>query len=100
MTDVMQFKEVKQLLWDSVNTIILHEGTDTEYELNLKNANPELKLLRAIFNSEDLDALPVDGIMTDEFGFALSVPYTPTTFTAISELAKRYGLRIKKTTFM
>lgn len=100
MQTVKRFDGIKELLWDSVDAIIVHEGTDTEYELNLKLAKPEVKLLRAIFNSEDLDALTVDGIMVSETGFILSAPFTAENIGIITTLSNKYNIRIKKTTFM
>lgn len=97
---VKRFGEIKPLLCDSVDTIVVHENIDTEYELNLKTLKPEAKLVRAIFHQDDLDKLTVDGIMVSETGFILSAPFTAENMVILATLSHNYNIRIKKTTIL
>ena len=100
MNTVKRFNEIKDLLWDSLDAIVVSENGNTEFRLDLKSALPEVRLVRAMFLTDDLGELTVNGIMVSDTGFILSVPFTAKNIITIGTIANKYGLKIKKTTFI
>lgn len=88
------FREVKDLFWDDVTKIIMHGDDNDEYILDLSQMCPEAKLLRAIFRSDDMDYLVIDGIMIDDDRIAVSCPLMHPNGLVFNSIAKRYHLTV------
>ena len=100
MNTVKRFNEIKDLLWDNVDAVVINVDSDTNYILDFKTALPEVRLLRAIVDPDDLDELTVCGITISRTGFILNVPFTAKNILILYTIANKYGLKIKKTTFI
>ena len=100
MNTVKRFNEIKDLLWDNVDAVVINADNDTNYILDFKTALPEVRLLRAIVDPDDLDELTVCGITISRTGFILNVPFTAKNILILHTIANKYGLKIKKTTLI
>lgn len=100
MNTIKEFTEIKDLLWDNVDAVVINVDSDTNYMLDFKTALPEVRLLRAIIDPDDLDELTVCGITISRTGFILNVPFTAKNILILHTIANKYGLKIKKTTFI
>lgn len=100
MNTIKEFTEIKDLLWDNVDAVVINVDNDTNYILDFKTALPEVRLLRAIVDPDDLDELTVCGITISRTGFILNVPFTAKNILILHTIANKYGLKIKKTTYI
>lgn len=100
MNTIKEFTEIKDLLWDNVDAVVINVDSDTNYILDFKTALPEVRLLRAIVDPDDLDELTVCGITISRTGFILNVPFTAKNILILHTIANKYGLKIKKTTYI
>ena len=100
MNTIKEFTEIKDLLWDNVDAVVINVDSDTNYILDFKTALPEIRLLRAIVDPDDLDELTVCGITISRTGFILNVPFTAKNILILHTIANKYGLKIKKTTYI
>lgn len=100
MNTIKEFTEIKDLLLDSVDAVVINVDSDTNYILDFKTALPEVRLLRAIVDPDDLDELTVCGITISRTGFILNVPFTAKNILILHTIANKYGLKIKKTTYI
>ena len=100
MNTIKKFTEIKDLLWDNVDAVVINVDSDTNYILDFKTALPEVRLLRAIVDPDDVDELTVCGITISRTGFILNVPFTAKNILILHTIANKYGLKIKKTTYI
>ena len=92
-----KFREVKELLADTVVRVSTYAENDMSWEIDLNKMSPEEKITLAIFGFEDFDDLDVEKIYVDESGFLVDFVYSEATVEAFDKFARKHSLEILAT---